>query len=124
MSEDINKRVAIEVMGWAYTRHGWQKYTDGKKDGEINYSYSWYDENGEVDLLPDYSTSIVAAWKAVEKMVKDGWEVKIEDGWSVEFTKGPWNYEIDGPTSRGYEDSASDTAPMVICLAALKAMEE
>lgn len=63
--------------------------------------------------VPDYSTNIAAAWEIVEKMIEEGYDWELysfktapEYHWRV-FCRGFGSYEA--------------TAPLGICLAALKA---
>lgn len=60
--------------------------------------------------FPDYCNSWAAMGEVIEK-VGHGWAIEYdEDGWNVAFV------------NKGREGSAfADTAPMAVCLAALKA---
>lgn len=73
----------------------------------------------EGEPIPDYSTSIAAAWEVVEKMREMGFTIMLNDyittkrnSWMAEFVKHP--------TFGVIHDAA--TAPLAICLAALKAV--
>ena len=64
---------------------------------------------------PNYSTSIAAAWKVVEK-IREDYEPRIElwdEGWEVTILTG---------TDRGSASGRALTAPLAICRAALKAV--
>jgi len=69
-----------------------------------------------------YSTDIAAAWQVVEKMQKKyviNIEVDCENIW-VEI----WRDSTDEPSNyKQVADESADTAPLAICLAALKAIE-
>ncbi len=74
--------------------------------------------------IPNYSTSIEAAWEVVEKMRKDGWNFSIGNGykgnnWRVHFTE-----RLDREPFRGglFHEANADKAPRTICEAALKAV--
>jgi hypothetical protein len=68
-------------------------------------------------IVPRYSTSIAAAWEAVERMYSthDYWmrlEYEAPDWTGVDFIM------VDGPIHR----ATAPTVPLAICLAALKAV--
>ncbi len=72
-------------------------------------------DNGS-ESLPHYSTDIAAAWQVVEKMAEGGLRLSLD-----RFGGDPWWAEF---ADEGWEQGAqatSATAPMAICLAALKA---
>jgi len=66
-------------------------------------------------LIPQFSTSITAAWEIVEKLnmgfTLSDWWTHRRTQWSVEFIKSPERFGATGKT-----------VPHAICLAALKAM--
>lgn len=71
-----------------------------------------------------YSTDIASAWGVVEKMQADGWFFKVEDGalhtcWYADFI-----ISEPGRPPKGPRRTQADTAPLAICLAALKAVGE
>jgi hypothetical protein len=78
---------------------GWTLYA-----GNRNYRQS-----GEP--VPDYSTDIAAAWLVVEALLARGIYV------CVEYASGRWNCWA------GTVNVHAETAPLAICLAALKATE-
>lgn len=103
---ELDALVAEKVMGWDLvpTRHlvrlryFRQPGTDSRAARERCY-------------LPRYSEDIAAAWGVVEKL--SGYERKLEEcseGWCFTFEAGE---EFWGQ---------ADTAPLAICLAALKAV--
>ena len=74
---------------------------------------------------PHYSTDIVAAWEVVEKL--GNWHgfdfiisIPVQKLGDEKYEAGWYEQSHDGPESRavGY----ADTAPLAICLAALKAV--
>lgn len=75
------------------------------------------------ECCPAYSMLISAAWQVVEKMRSNDWWYAIShdrDGVEVEFWKSPKRNYQPGPGT--YENA--DTAPLAICLAALKAVQQ
>jgi hypothetical protein len=88
----------------------------------------YYTNEGEVKRVPSYSTSIAAAWEVVSHMRKtysfdghngfmlagqeEGDDPVPDDLWYCEFSRPSWS------------EASGDTAPFVICLAALKAVLE
>lgn len=68
--------------------------------------------------IPRYSTSIAAAWEVMEKLAKDGLVLSLERGdkWRSAFRKNLPSY------FEQMEYVVADTAPLAICLAALKAV--
>lgn len=72
-------------------------------------------------IAKPYSTDIASAWQVVEKFVKDGREV------GVSFIRNPYNDFVGWICDIGPKDGfrhvisvEEETAPMAICLAALK----
>ena len=79
--------------------------------------------------VPDYSTNIAAAWEVVGKLRKDGYGIIFNDT-RVQYRcrfwrhdgKDAWNiFTWVGEPDTEYTIWA-DTAPLAICLAALKAV--
>lgn len=106
MTTDIDKRIALEVMGW-----------------EEKLS-CWLDEDRTVVSSGFYpSIKIADAWLVVERMSELGWDcfklvTAYPDGFYVDFWKdGDQEYEID------IDGHGGDAAPMAICKTALAAME-
>jgi hypothetical protein len=101
---EINWFVAEKVMNW----HVWEN-----EDGELMVTKGY----GCYSHCPSFSTNIADAWQAVEKLSKDGFDFQVwreKNGkYNVEFTK-------DFFYSFGFAES--ETAPLAICLAALKAV--
>lgn len=108
---ELDEQVALKVMGY-------HKSTSGGFDS--NDHEAWFRQNGAKvsDFAPPpFSTEIPAAWRVVEKMYlfhasflsgsnDFGWKI-IEDGHELRHTI-----------------AEAATAPLVICLAALKIVEE
>lgn len=119
MNTDLNKRIAIEVMGLKPFEKKWES---GAHSGFLD---SWLDENNkEVSRpLPNYSGNIEAAWEVVNKLTQSR-ACCFELKWYV--GESPWECKIsfsDGEHHPTYEAGAF-TPPEAICLAALKALEK
>jgi hypothetical protein len=74
------------------------------------------------DAVPSYSTDIKTAWEVVEKMLSQGWHFNLEC--EPESGESPCAMFYRGRDSYGERDAHSmsaTTAPLAICLAALKA---
>lgn len=72
-------------------------------------------------ILPHFSTDIAAAWEVVEKM--KSFQLNLSNGngyWACFFKDNTKNGEWSCPTTITYE--SAETAPLAICLAALKVM--
>jgi hypothetical protein len=94
-------------------------------DKEKEIDLAMLDPSGVIDsfrdtiwanILPHYSTDIAAAWRVVEKLREEGWQVVInvlDDGAEVAVTR----HEMAGHL---YE--FADTAPLAISRAALRAV--
>lgn len=120
----LDALIAVQVMGWTAVH----EEGIGDYDGEefvVEYVelrgippagvHVLYHFTGE-SCIPRYSTSIEAAWMVVEKMFKDGFGFNMfrdqndaAPEWECEF----WNRAVS---------ATAPTAPLAICLAALKAV--
>ena len=63
--------------------------------------------------IPEYSTSIQAAWEIVEK-------IKVTELFALCFHDGQWHCEINCCDGERPIDEEADTAPLAICKAFLK----
>ena len=110
---DLNARIAEEVLGLEVCRN--------KKGGWSLGPQDWYDDHGAMELfnpLPDYCGDIQDAWKVVEsfnRFTVNRMEMPTKYRADVVFHLGQGNFEE--------YNAEADTAPMAICLAALKAIE-
>lgn len=124
MSREIDFQVAERVMGWTKGMLYWRD-RDGN-DTERYEEYSGYPEDGE-GVTPNSawspSTDIADAWQVVETLVKRFyWLVQVAHcidmnspimvGWMCRVNTYGLNIV-----------ERADTAPMAICLAALKVAE-
>lgn len=109
-SRDIDRKIA-KLMGWRYREY----YLDGKS------TMGWFQSNGnfaDLDRVPSYTTDIAAAWMVVEKMSGGR-----SDNFSIHRTGGRYGCRFrDIESADKPEFSEADTAPMAICLAALRAL--
>lgn len=101
--------VAKQVMGWKL----------GRRYGNGGQEWASYREMSGVPMTvehtPQFSTDIGAAWRVVETLTDDrGSDVM----WRAEFFKKRFGFESDNQFVE-----FADTAPLAICLAALKAVE-
>ena len=128
--------VATEVMGWhEYPAHlwgelwqdGWPFHRPCEQCHEV-----WVEEKEEPatpcePYISRYTTSIADAWQVVEKMREDrNWSFEIHRWSNKEAGRenglwASWFYPLVGSCA-GCE--AGDTAPLAICIAALKAKGE
>ena len=105
---EMDAAVAEHVMGWIY--HPPSADTEGIAWWEVPEGDPTRDGFGSADWPPRYSTDIADAWLVVERM---GTEVKLrrvsDHMYYVRF--GAHTGAVPG----------ADTAPLAICIAALKA---
>ena len=127
MSREMDALVAEKVMGFHLMRY--INYPD--REPVINPAMFPPDYTDEQIRIPNYSTDIAAAWLVVEKMSELGWYFNIAttDPYDVTFSvdvrderHGTWDEDgqEDGWITH---DVRANTAPLAICRAALKAVE-
>lgn len=106
VGNELDALIAEKVMGHEVSRYG---DTD-----------AWYDEQGH--WIKPYSTDIAAAWQVVNKIAdsRDPHWFSI-DRWYGTWVAG-WRCGDSAPDDPSWElEMTADTAPLAICLAALKA---
>lgn len=127
---ELDQLVAEKVMGWDVVcgndildrDHPGMSEEEKSKD-RWHKRKAWFlgterkacDECG---TMPEFSTSIEAAWQVVEKLGI----VRISNGW----TRGEWKVEFSIPGCEvGFQlvYAKASTVPHAICQAALKAVE-
>lgn len=147
MSRAIDVLVAEKVMGWK-----WHRCHEKNPEGETVYWFTdheppeWWERPTEVESPPPehrgsvlrvfigpppYSTDIAAAWQVVEKMREIACQVDVTSHGEHEvvlahgvvcyihgFNEDFWR---EGMLDADYS-AVADTAPMAICLAALRAI--
>ena len=105
---ELDALIAEKVMGLAGVR-------DGKS---WLYGDNWtYHKKGVLCLVPHYSTQIADAWQVVEKMKEHG--ADEHNGITIMYDENRWYVEFPLPS---WEYAEAPTAPLAICLAALKAV--
>lgn len=107
MKQELNDRVAAEVMSWNH-----------RGPHPIHGSSVWATGEGDV-LIPDFSNSIEQAWTVVNRMRWLGYQMEMEV-WLAERVRVRF-YLPGGQEQVAFRDSAIG-APMAICLAALAAI--
>lgn len=137
---ELDALVAEKVMGWQITTpidnscdHSVGRRRDGtsarRNWGVPPHKADEKEEWKREDVIPNYSTSIAAAWEVITRL----WERRNEfhlsfvDGFKVdydgrEWTAGFWEVDYDAGDS-WFKEATANTAPLAICLAALKAVE-
>jgi len=135
----IDALVAEKVMEWI--RPPKEKKYDGawtiifNDDGKIThleqnglkikceeYYDEWYWKNPEGkyrDYTPEWSENIIHAWMVVEKMRKYAKSPVDHNGILIMLDDSGWYCEFPAPR---WEEATCLTAPLAICLAALKAV--
>lgn len=130
-NEEINYRIALEIMGWEELRvgyYGTEDETPRQKELE-----DWLDKLGVesvgeyyIDVEKNYifpkelwepCNLVEQAWEVLEKFPYTDWDIIICSSpieWCCSISR--WNKIAVYITS--------ETAPMAICLAALKAIEK
>ena len=119
--EDIDREVAEKVMGWNPNEDGDWDTPDGHWCGY--YEHEWHP-----------STSISDAWQVVEKLNKQGIVISLMDQhgydeeknnyrmWRVGFMDEKAHEQNKSREQVWFEVEEADTAPLAICMAALKAV--
>jgi hypothetical protein len=119
---ELNLRIAREVMeedvpdGYERAGDHWEK-EEPIFDDDGAYTRIWQ----VVEWPALYSEHIAGAWQVVERMRENGVLLRIEPRASCYIVKAvTWNVTQDCEELIAH--SAQDTAPLAICLAALKAV--
>ena len=114
----LDAEIAERVMGWTRYPEKMDR-TDNRTINDVLYCPPEmpYDKNA-LNVVPNYSTDIAAAWEVVEKLRADGWALFIQSessGWSVEIAR-------DVPVGSGgvcvSGDELAPTFPLTLCRAA------
>jgi hypothetical protein len=98
--------------------HGWadaevEKHI-AKDDEEWACGHYWQC----LEVVPHYSTDIAEAWRVVEKMREKGWDVMVD---TTGYPGEEWRCLMWQGERERWIPAAAQSAPMAICLAALKA---
>jgi hypothetical protein len=105
----IDRLIAEKVMGWEKDKKQTERWDTSFG---LLHEYDW-----------EPSTDISDAWEVVEKMKEMGFNYFMQDCYtkSHAVTFIHWINTENGKSQKHY-DNISETAPMAICLAALKAV--
>lgn len=108
---ELDALIAEKVMGIPKAEiEDWNNCYKREKRGCFHWAYE--------DHLKKYSTSIAAAWEAVEKMQSNDWGMILDN---LKDFLG--NFDCHFDRDRSHFSASSESAPHAICLAALKAVE-
>ena len=107
---ELDQLVAEKVMGWNRFIYPFLFWTDADRVMR--------------DQIPVYSTNISAAWEIVKKLASGNWTMHLE--WKGADRNYANTAEVGFSSLKEpyLAHSTADTAPLAICRAALKAMEE
>lgn len=118
-SRELDALVATKVMGWIELHEERVLSNFAHIVGRPPwYKGSHAEARGAFPSVPPYSSDIAAAWEVVEKLKTLGWNIALTnccDAYAVWISK-VW---IDDLVLES--DVKAPTAPLAICLAALKA---
>lgn len=118
---ELDALVAEKVMEWIF--HPMQLMGMPPTMSKEFWTYRDGESIHHVYDLPPYSTSIAAAWEVLEKL--HGQKDYCQDtllACGVEKTQYGYECLLTGVDGEWHE--TADTAPLAICLAALKAVEQ
>lgn len=118
MSEEIDRQVAEQVMGWVIHPRDTANYVLPIWGEHFVKSYKFMASTCCSDRWAP-STNITHAWAVVAHMESVGWSFGIHNDHQPKPTNWPWGWVADF----GDFCAEADTAPMAICLAALKAVK-
>jgi hypothetical protein len=100
------------------------KFDKGEYDRRFKGGYyiptwkQWLIENSTVVMdYPRYSSDIEYAWEVVEKLSKDGFDFQVR-----RENNGKYNVEFTKDFFYTFGFAESETAPLAICIAALKSV--
>jgi len=111
---ELDALVAEKVMGWCVGSDGEEVFYDDKRGWVCKPHCKPIISQG---IVAYYSTSISAAWEVVEKLAVSG-----KCSFAIErFRNKPYSWQVEFGLGVGWTVYA-DTAPLAICLAALKAV--
>ena len=111
--------IAEKVMGAYWTERKNVCRILWNAEGAEMIMEEWYEKDWvpSISPLPEYSTQIADAWLVVEKLRKLALHFNLQNDfagtWFAEFFQQGFHYGV-----------IADTAPLAICLAALKAVED
>ena len=124
---EIDALVAEKVMGWKPNQECTDEnreiheYYDGWICTACEATGGWGSQDDHDTGLHRYSTDIAAAWEVAEKHLHPDWDVDL---YRDKVEGGSWECELVCWERKIAVTAVADTAPMAICLAALKAVGE
>ena len=101
---DIDKQIAEKVMWWDFSLPGYRDKEDVLIQTENSFKPS---------------TNIADAWLVVEKILELGYSFELDNTLNNWYCEIIYGHNEDMPIHK----ATASTAPMAICLAALKALE-
>jgi hypothetical protein len=127
---ELDALVAEKVMGWAERAYNYGEIASvSLVDPACQAAPMWIlpprknlPRMGQSPQVPEYSTSISAAWLVVEAMQKRGFVCDINVDCFDDGTPGEVSVDFWKTTALRGEHGAA-TAPLAICLAALRVVE-
>jgi hypothetical protein len=114
--EQINKAVAEKILNECF--HDWQEV-----DMTFEIDYVCKKCGLETYVCQDYSVNISAAWQVVEKMREKGFNYCVSYAENAEtMRRHKVQFYPCNPPLKVTHAGFAETAPMAICIAALKAV--
>ena len=104
---EIDRLIAERVMGWT------NLYAQGARFGTSPKGKSH-------SIIPPYSTDMSAAWEVVEKLRQSGYQGKLD--WATPELGYECYFWSSSLPPNEMQCPRTQTAPLAICLAALKVM--
>lgn len=105
---ELDKLVAEKVMGLKVV-----------EDNEYPGEYLYLNEERDPRWIPEYSIDIADTWRVIEKLDRAGWHVTLT--WVGSWTSGINAWRCLFFSYENWGEATASTAPLAICLAALKA---
>ncbi len=136
-NQKLNEFVAENIMGLVrgvdfgdLGKHDWHE-NEFSEYGQYTCPRCWQFTDDWVDAdnlpvggchkdAPDYSSNISVAWRVVEKLILDGWDINVWGGGHTD--RGEWTCQADFGIGKMIDVTAK-TAPLAICRAAREAIE-
>lgn len=107
---ELDALIAEKVMGWRFMSRPVEPLLPPLVDGAIRAEDLRWRDSGGFFVVPPYSTDIAAAWELLNKIHPYALSIGYQDNcWLVSASRKLL--------------ATADTAPLAICLAALKAVE-
>lgn len=111
---ELDALIAEKVMGWTWDESTAWSPSGGRNSRTGRPDDPWW-------WLPHYSTDIAAAWEVFEKIPMTIYAPHASLAAGEYENVDQWVAEARLPSKESISESA-DTAPLAICLAALKAL--